>query len=797
MYNFITQSYKSIFYIAIFFLAGITKSLAQQDDLYLYKKQFIEKLSASGHSGVAVPENSVDLKIRSDASDASRFNKIDDAFHINADNHKISISAATVKGLKNGMYWYLQFLGYRFYFPNDAWYYIPELPGIYKPVDTVISPSFTYRRIWYAYGTASARADADYKFWADANLLGGEDVSAGHAYDGIVKRNKAVFLNNPQFFAQKTVAGQIPKNPKFEVVNEQLVTLVINDALQQISDALKKIGSLPGMISMDPSDGGGESTSPASLKIGGASEQTFYLANRVAKAIGEKHPSVKVGLYAYNQHAVPPDFKLEKNIVVLIATAMNQSKYKTNELIDLWKKKGVQVGIRDYYGVMAWDMDMPGMPNGSKLSYVSLLKTYFANGIKLFSAETNIGWISRGLGHYVAARLLWNINENVDELKDEFYNNIFAKAAAPMRELFEKWQVYKQPIPAESDLKTWYALLQKAATLENNSSVQNRLSQIKHYLHYVMLYKNWKEENNNANKVNLLTYAYRIQDEGSVASYPLFRRLANVSKESVPSMSFKNGNAVWKNNKNILSPTETDEMFFADMKSLKNDDVSIERELPVTLNQSGIKKINSSPQKLNTSPEIKLRGLHKVIFTVQPGNAFINLTAGLIKAKEFKKLQVTIYPYNKQLDEKQAAVLTEVVMPQQPLKAISLNTLKAGSYFAVINDSRNGFSLSFSGEVTYGILAGEQNRLWSLGRNKLVFKIDQVKQFRIINNGALTLISPAGRTVDLQNKKGETLVDVLDGEEGLWKIINQNGVFDLKGILPIVSTSNDFLLNID
>ena len=173
---------------------------------------------------------------------------------------------------------------------------------------------------------------------------------------------------------------------------------MIQDAFNQIENRLEKTGALPSMLSMDPSDGGGFSTSPASLKIGGPSEQAFYLANRVASAVRKKYPSIKIGLYAYNLHAAPPKFALEPNIVVLVATAMNQSAYRTDELVELWKQKGAQVGIRDYFGVMAWDWDMPGQPKGSRLAYINQLKDYYKNGIRYYSAETNIGWISRGLG---------------------------------------------------------------------------------------------------------------------------------------------------------------------------------------------------------------------------------------------------------------------------------------------------------------------------------------------------------------------------------------------------------------
>lgn len=796
MNKYCAEFVKPFLYVVTGMAILISQGFSQKkEDIQVLTQQFISRLAQAGTIKTESLNNSINLEIIEKNAEPSLQTQPDDVFHIKVTLQKIIITSSTFNGLKNGMFWYLQYLGYRFYFPNEAWYYIPELPTLYKPVDTIVSPSFTYRRIWYAYGTGSAKADKDYRFWVDANLLGGQDVNAGHSYDGIVNRNKSVFVNNPQFFAQKTVAGKIPKNPKFEVGNEQLVKLVIDDALQQVDDIIKKTGKLPGMISMDPSDGGGFSTSPESLKIGGATEQTFYLANRVANAVRQKYPLVKIGLYAYNEHAAPPDFPIENNIVVLIATAMNQSKYRTDELIDLWKKKGVQVGIRDYYGVMAWDWDMPGRPNGSKFSYIKNLKEFNKSGVNLFSAETNIGWISRGLGHYVAARLLWNVNENINEITDEFFAKMFIKAAGPVRQLFDIWQTYKEPVPTARDLKAWSKLIEAASLAEDNKAVQQRLSQVKRYMHYVVLYKKWKDQPGDQNLIKLLSYAYRIQNEGSVASYPLFRRLASKDMQDQPGTSFKNENAVWKNNKADVSAEETEQLFKSDFSYVLSDNVS-EKQLPVAFKGKAKKEKLLSEQ--NTSPVISLRGSHKILFNVSGGNSFINLTSGLIKAKQYKSLRLSIYNYNKALRIEDAKpILSEIIAPKQPLKSISLKGLSKGNYFAVLDDAKNGFKISFTGNVSYGLLAGNQSKAWTFGRNNLVFNVDDNKDFTIMNQGAITITSPKGRVIDMQKEKGEKKISVLQGETGIWKITNQSGIFELKGIFPIVSSNEDYLLSLE
>jgi hypothetical protein len=782
------------FLFAAFVLLGSIKSPAQSDTkLAAFVSMLQKKISESGRE---LKDTDVRLSLVSekDAETYGLNGKPADAFFINVSNKIVAIHSLSSAGIRNGIYWYLDHLGYRFYFQGTEWHYVPQLQTAFKPVTKTVSPSFTHRRIWYAYGTGSKVADQDYKHWAEANLLGGEEVNAGHSYDAIVNRNKPVFLQHPEYFAQKVEKGKTPPNPKFDVTNEDLVKLVIGDALAQVASKVKTNTRATAMISMDPSDGGGFSTTAAALKIGGPSEQTFYLANKVAKAVREKYPNVKVGLYAYNLHAAPPKFELEPNIVVLVATAMNQSAYRTDELINLWKNKGVQVGIRDYYGVMAWDWDMPGQPNGSRIGYVSQLKNYYNNHIRFFSAETNIGWISRGLGHYVAARLLWDVETNVGNATNEFFDNMFGSAATDIKTLFERWQNYKQAVPLDGDLFEWTGLLESAERKETDKEVRLRIEHIKRYLHYVVLFKRWKQKGTDENLIGLLNFAYRIQDDGVVASYPLFRRLANSAVSGKANMRFNDPKALWKRNSSQVSSEEIGLLLEADKKSLNKLEKATVISLPGRFKQKSV--IADVPVAKESSLPIRLRGSHKVVFQIrEPNGATINLSSGLIKAHQYKTLRLSIFPYNETLNTGGEKVLVSAsIEPKKPLKGISLSSLKPGLYVAVIDDARNGFTMSFTGNVSFAVLASAQNRIWTFARNNLFFSVGKEDKFQIKNDGVMTLVSPKGRVIDLQNKKGIFTISVEKGEEGLWKMQRQSGIFHIHGVLPFINTDQSFLL---
>ena len=718
-----------------------------------------------------------------------------DAFYLKATNNSVYIASTSGDGVQNGVFWYLHHLGYRYYFPNEAWHVIPKLGSLYKPVEYLGIPSFTHRRIWYAYGTKSRKADADFSLWAKANLQGGEDVNTSHSYDQIVKRNREAFLSHPEYFAGKVEKGKIPANPKFEVANEELVQLVIKDAIAQIEQHEKRTGTVPYMISLDPSDGGGFSTGAASQKIGGPSEQVFYLANRVAQAVGKKYPSVRFGLYAYNEHAAPPAFQIEPSIVVLVATALNQSKYGTDELISLWQKKGVTVGLRDYYGVMAWDWDMPGMVSGGKLAFVSNLKKHYKAGIRYVSAESNIGWISRGLGHYVAAQLMWDVNADVTILREEFFKNLYGKAAGSMSSLYDQWEVYKQAVPREGDILRWTKLVEEAEAIEKDAAVSSRLQQVKQYLYYVFLFQQWKKKGSTENVKNLLDYAVRVQDEGIMASYPLIRRFNKTAPASVAdSLVSRRTN---KNAETKVSTAETSRNLSRMRQTLDEQDITVAPVFPKSLFMPAGQKAEIS--KL-TSKQIRLRGTHTLLFYVNdPSAASLNFYVGQIKAKSFKTLRLQIFPYNAEMKiETKNKVAEYYVEPVKSYKAVSLASLQPGAYIAVIDDYKSGFLMTATGAVSYGYFAYDARQLWSINRNTMFFDVAAgTKLITLKTDGVLTLQSPAGRKIDLQKRSTSPhKITVGSGEAGTWRILKQSGTINLQYVVPLVYPDTRFKLSI-
>src|SRR5262249_38097254 len=134
-------------------------------------------------------------------------------------------------------------------FPGATWEVVPKAMSLAVDVDAKEHPSYYSRRIWYGFGAwdYNAKPHAD---WCERNrATGGITLRTGHAYPGIVNRNKAEFAAHPEY--KGLIDGQ-RKGNQFCVGNTDLRKLVVADALKQMQN-----DPAAQSISLEPADGGG------------------------------------------------------------------------------------------------------------------------------------------------------------------------------------------------------------------------------------------------------------------------------------------------------------------------------------------------------------------------------------------------------------------------------------------------------------------------------------------------------------------------------------------------------------
>lgn len=420
-------------------------------------------------------------------------------------------------------------IGYRQYFPGVHWEVVPNRPTLSIAVDTLQSPDYHARRIWYGFG-AWDYAKEPYREWCEKNrCVTGIELNTGHAYDGILSRNKQAFAAHPEYLG--LVNGE-RRSTKFCIANAGLRQLVIDDALAQFAADPARHS-----ISVDPSDGGGWCECEACAKLGSVTDRAVTLANAVAAAVDAKYPGKLIGMYAYSQHSPPPDLDVHPNVVISVATSFITGGYSVDQLIDGWSRKAKMLGIRDYYSVHTWDRDLPGAARGGDIEYLRTSIPHFhQRQARFLSAESSDNWGPNGLGYYLAARMLWDVREaqRTESQIAEFLGNCFGDAREPMARFYESLRGGKRKPPLSDDLLgRLYRALDEARARTSDPAVHARLDDLTLYTRYVELwldYANAKDAARQTAFEALIRHGYRMRSTMMIHSLALYRDVANRDK---------------------------------------------------------------------------------------------------------------------------------------------------------------------------------------------------------------------------------------------------------------------------
>ena len=513
-----------------------------------------------------------------------------DAYCIVTEPGRIYILGRSEAGARHGVARLLREWGFRWFAPSPRWQIVPRQATLRAGLNLTDSPTLIDRRIWYAYGMSGddlAPLMENYTRWALANQLSVRSLMrTGHSYGNIVRRNAQEFAAHPEYYAllpsgQRDSTRAINAR-KFCFSNPGLIDLVTGDRLRLL-EAERKTNPDAFMVSVDPSDGEGTCHCEDCQALGTTSDRVFHLASQVASRLRAKHPEAWTGLYAYSSHRLPPTIDIEPNVYVQVAMGFNKTRFTLPELVDRWSTKVGAIGLREYYGVEAWDWGLPGRMRGGQVDYHRKWIPYYANRkLNAINAETNANWAGQTPGLYVAARLMWNPATDVDALTDEFYRLSFGSVAAPMRRFYE--QLAAAPPLRSATLLPLFEGLQAAWASTDDDAVRGRLTDLMAYLVYVAKYREFdlvrsRQPSRDAVYYEalrpLMQYAWRIRHRDMVHYYALARRLCNglpVKDERLDFYLFNKRQApVWQQGDDLTDP-EIRELFAATTASLRADD---------------------------------------------------------------------------------------------------------------------------------------------------------------------------------------------------------------------------------
>jgi hypothetical protein len=222
------------------------------------------------------------------------------------------------------------------------------------------------------------------------------------------------------------------------------------------------------------------------------SNYVWNFSNRIAKAVAKKYPDRMIGTIAYEKYKIPPDNirpeDFSKNLVVLICynrQAFRDPKVwkKHRQFVQQWTKLTSNLYFWTYPHLDYWP-PFRGFP----IFYPHLIQEDMREKKSLGShgefAESEFRFIGDsdvphyriaypGLTHlsaYVRAKLLWNVNTDLDALLTEYYHEFYGPAEKPMREFWETTEklflakVTDHPLKqyTVNDIRNFYRLLDEA-----------------------------------------------------------------------------------------------------------------------------------------------------------------------------------------------------------------------------------------------------------------------------------------------------------------------------------------------
>ncbi len=481
-------------------------------------------------TAAAQPELAKRLKLRTEHHDA---------YAIETTPDRLTLLGSNVYALRHAAAHVLRDLGFRYYAPSPRWHIIPQLPEVRVDLNLTSVPDLGARKIWYAYGQPDKELAGNYDRWVMGNRLTGPALlQTGHSYGNIILRNAAEFAKHPEYYAQQESGGRdtkrVPAASKFCVSNPGLMDLVARDRIRLLGE-MRKANPLAYMVSVDPSDGQGTCHCDQCKALGTNTDRVIHLANHVARKVREVYPDGWVGLYAYSSHRLPPTITVEPNVYVQVALAFNQTEFSLPELVERWSKKTSAIGLREYYGVEAWDWGLPGQMRGGKPAYhKEWIPFYAARKVNAINAETNANWGGQMLGLFIASELMWDLKANVPALEERYFTDCFGTAAPAMRELQKKFDA-GGPLQALT-LRPMFLEVEKAWGASDDPKVRARLADMMAYLLYADAYRKFVSTGGSRTNRDdayyqalkpLMSYAWQIRSRDIVHYYALARRLCN------------------------------------------------------------------------------------------------------------------------------------------------------------------------------------------------------------------------------------------------------------------------------
>jgi hypothetical protein len=219
--------------------------------------------------------------------------------------------------------------------------------------------------------------------------------------------------------------------------------------------------------------------------------------------------------------------------------------------------------------------------------------------VTAINAEASNNWAARGLGYYLAARLLWDAEADMNSILRDFYSKAFGPAADVMERYYVRWYGSSAAVLETADslpekavyfkdgrhhlpaLKDAYRDLDAAARLVNDRpQIRARIDHLRMYGHYLLLRYRLEQAKRSGDQERILeairnetVFGSRLTRTHVIHTRPLlgkaflrrFRDFASLL-EKVPEA--KEAGAGWRRITQPPDPDELEQIWAEDKRAL-------------------------------------------------------------------------------------------------------------------------------------------------------------------------------------------------------------------------------------
>ena len=357
-------------------------------------------------------------------------------------------------------------LGIRWYWPGKNGTHVPQLKDVaVEKLYAAARPVYDTRSTFY--GAIKNDPDvtaAEGALWFRRNRFGGSVGSpiANHSFNTWPKR---FAKTHPEYLAlQADGTRKITDEPgggHVCLTNPDVFKQMVQDKL----DYFKK-STYSNFSAVMPGDGLGlfhcrcescmKKVKPELGTRGSFSDLVWGFVNDVAAEVAKKAPGKVVTCCSYGSYHRKPSFPLLPNVAVTLCFSpvpRGTLSYKVawKALLDEWSATGARLYVWEYWNNSRYHRGVYGAP----AIFPRQLKEIYAMDAGIVSGRaielSNVDGAGQSFKHwtdwmydvqnlYVAGKLMWDLNADVEKLLDEYYTNFFGPAAKPVRQFHEEME---------------------------------------------------------------------------------------------------------------------------------------------------------------------------------------------------------------------------------------------------------------------------------------------------------------------------------------------------------------------